>query len=111
MVIISGGMLPLLLLHRRTTTERRPLAVGAAAQAGHGAGERDGEGERGGGKYREEQMGEDETKGIFAYVRQRGVTWHATSAPGARMARLGSEMDPLNSLGTQICILRVWGLN
>jgi hypothetical protein len=56
-------------------------------------------------------MGEDETKGIFAYVRQRGVTWHATSAPGARMARLGSEMDPLNSLGTQICILRVWGLN
>ena len=41
-------------------------------------------------------MGED---GImhgyfFAYVRQRGVTWHATSALGAHMARLGPKMDP-----------------
>ena len=52
--------------------------------------------EREGRKCREEQMGED---GImhgyfFAYVRQRGVTWHATSALGAHMARLGPRMDP-----------------
>jgi len=41
-------------------------------------------------------MGED---GImhgyfFAYVRQRGVTWHATSALGAHMVCLGPGMDP-----------------
>jgi hypothetical protein len=45
------------------------------------------------GKCKEEQMGEDIR--IFVNIRQRGTTWHAMSVLDARVARLGSRIDPL----------------
>jgi len=76
MVIISGGMLPLLRLRRCTTIGRRPLAGGGSSPVGPPprpamAQEREMEREREGegGKRREEQMGEDGTMhGCFLHM-------------------------------------------
>ena len=87
-------------IRRRGAWARRRLARPWAAQGGGPppAGGRLAEGKRKGREryWREEQIGENKIyRGVFVIFCQPDITWHATSALEAGVARLGHRMEYL----------------